>query len=251
MIENSNQPTEYDAVLGGNSTSDSGAILGGVGGVKWRLENAKFEVKLLATSESLKYGKAGLDVVMQYFRQQSGAVYQLLWQKLKPEVKQALYYYTISNKLPSKAGVDYRRLESLLAAQKWKEADRETAAIMLWLSNQEEKGLLTLEDIQKFPKLDLYTIDQLWVNYSKGRFGLSIQNQIWKSVGGTENAKYEIWYQFCEKVGWRAHDSWVEYDKMAFNLDASNGHLPFLVVGGYGVVVCLQNLFSRLENWLD
>jgi hypothetical protein len=235
MIENTNKPQEYDAVLGGNSPAYSGAVLGGIGGVKWRLGNENFELKLLAISEALKYGNAGLDVLMQGLRKESGAVYQLLWQQIASEIKEALQDYTISNRLPSIAGVDYRKLESLLVGQKWQEADRETAAIMLWLSNQEEK----------------YTLDHLWVNYSRGRFGLSRQNQIWQSVGGTENANYEIWYQFCEQVGWRIKNSWVEYEQMAFHLNAPNGHLPFLVVGGYGVVVCLQNLFSRLENWLD
>lgn len=251
MIENPNKPQEYDVVLGGNAPIFNGAVLGGVGGVKWRLENAKLELKLLAISEAIKYGNAGLDVVMQGLRKESGAIYQLLWQQTTVDIKQALQDYTIANRLPSIAGTDYRKLESLLAAQKWREADKETAAIMLWLSNQEDKGLLTLEDIQKFPKLDLYTLDHLWGNYSRGRFGLSRQHQIWQSVGGTENANYDIWYRFCEQVGWRVKDSWVEYDEMQFNLNAPKGHLPFLVVGGYGVVICLQNLFSRLENWLD
>jgi GUN4-like len=251
MIENQNNPQEDDAVLGGNSKVYSDAVLGGVGGVKWRLENASFELKLLALSDALKYGNAGLDAVMQGFRKQSGDVYQNLWQQAESDLKQALNDYTISNKLPSIVGVDYRKLNSLLATQKWQEADRETAEIMLWVSNQQAKGLLTLTDIQSFPKLDLYTLDHLWENYSQGRFGLSRQNQIWQSVGGRENANYEIWYQFCEQVGWRVKDSWVEYEKMAFHLNAPNGHLPFLVVGGYGVVVCLQHLFDRLDNWLD
>ena len=251
MSENTNKPQEDDAVLGGNSPAYSGAVLGGVGGVKWRLENGKFELKLLAVSEAVKYGNAGLEVVMQGLRKEPGAVYQLLWQQTASDIKQAFYDYTIANRLPSMVGVDYRKLESLLAAQKWQEADRETAAIMLWLSDQEAKGLLALEDIQNFPKLDLYTLDHLWVSYSQGRFGLSRQNQIWQSIGGTENAKYEIWYRFCEEVGWRVKDAWIEYDEMQFNLNAPNGHLPFLAIGGYGVVVCLQTLFSRLENWLD
>lgn len=248
MRENSNHPKEYDPVLGGKAQAYNSAVLGGIGGVKWHLENVKLELKLLAISEAIKYGNAGLDLVLQALRKESGAVYQLLWKHAEPEVKQALQYYTISNRLPSMVGVDYRKLDSLLAAQKWKEADQETAAIMLWLFNQEEKGLLTLEDIQNFPKLDLYTLDHLWVNHSRGRFGLSIQNQIWQSIGGSENANYEIWYRFCEQVGWRVKDSWVKYDEIPFHLDAPNGRLPFLVVGGYGVVVCLQNLFSRLEN---
>ncbi|MEW6497185.1 MAG: GUN4 domain-containing protein [Cyanobacteriota bacterium] len=248
MSENSNQPKDTDAVLGGNAPAYSGVVLGGIGGVKWRLKNTNIALKIAALSEALNYDQLGLDVVLQALRKESGAVYQQLWQQTEPKVRQALKAYTFANGLPSNVGVDYRKLDSLLAAQNWKEADRETAAIMLWISNCEQKGLLTINPIHNFPKLDLYTLDQLWGKYSQGRFGLRIQKHIWQDVGGTQDADYQVWYQFCEQVGWRVNNSWVEYDRLWFHLDAPQGHLPFLVVGGYGVVVCLDALFSRIEN---
>ncbi|MBL1210488.1 MAG: hypothetical protein FWJ34_12575 [Geminocystis sp. GBBB08] len=52
-------------------------------------------------------------------------------------------------------------------------------------------------------------INQLWVDYSQGRFGLSIQQSIWENLGGelkrTEidsiNNKNNIWEKFIEQVG--------------------------------------------------
>lgn len=248
MIENSNQPQDTDVVLGGNTPTYSGVVLGGISGVKWRLENTNMALKIAALSEALNYGQLGLDVALKALRKESGRVYQQVWQKAEPKVRQALTAYTFANGLPSNVGVDYRKLDSLLAAQSWKEADRETAAIMLWISNCEQKGLLKINPIQNFPQLDLYTLDKLWEKYSQGRFGLRIQKQLWQNMGGTQDADYQIWYDFCEQVGWRINNSWVEYDRLSFHIDAPQGHLPFLVVGGYGVVVCLDALFSHLEN---
>ncbi len=38
---------------------------------------------------------------------------------------------------------------------------------------------------------DLRTIDQLWVKYSNGRFGFSVQKRIWHSIGGNKYADYK------------------------------------------------------------
>ena len=91
-------------------------------------------------------------------------------------------------------------------------------------------------------------IDQLWLGCSHGTFGLSVQYQIWQEIGGNADANYQTWYRFCDRVGWRVGDCWIPYDSFTFGLDAPKGHLPFLAVGGFGVVVCLQSLFSRLER---
>ncbi|WP_333434414.1 formylglycine-generating enzyme family protein [Microcoleus sp. D2_18a_D3] len=65
MTENQNQPREYDAVLGGESQVPLGAaVLGGIPGVKSRLASPIVEVKIAALSEALKYGDAGLDLIM-------------------------------------------------------------------------------------------------------------------------------------------------------------------------------------------
>ncbi len=54
---------------------------------------------------------------------------------------------------------------------------------MLKACHQEKNTWLRIQDIQLFPCIDLRTIDQLWVRYSNGRFGFSVQKRIWQSVG--------------------------------------------------------------------
>ena len=87
------------------------------------------------------------------------------------------------NELTSAVGVDYTKLRDLLAASQWPEADNETGAVMLKISRRVTAGWLREEDITEFPCPDLNTIDCLWMKYSQGRFGFSVQSRIWESVG--------------------------------------------------------------------
>ena len=113
--------------------------------------------------------------------------------------------YSASNDVPlvSARGVNYEKLRDLLAAGKWKEADQETNSCMLKVARREKEGWLRIEDIDNFPCEDLRTIDQLWVKYSRGKFGFSVQKQIYQSLGGTRQYDSKIWKAFGDRVGWR------------------------------------------------
>ncbi|MDZ8137267.1 MAG: STM4015 family protein [Nostoc sp. DedQUE04] len=98
MTNNQNQPRDYDAVLGGQSPPPvDGVVLGGIEGVKRSLSNPVITVRIAALSEALKYGDAGLDVLIQALQDKSRLVqrfaYRLLKQKTEPQVKQALQAY--------------------------------------------------------------------------------------------------------------------------------------------------------------
>ena len=124
------------------------------------------------------------------------------------------------------AGVDCPKLRNLLERRKWKEADEETTAVMLKLCDREKDGYLRAEDIENFPCEYLRIIDQLWVENSNGRFGFSIQKQIWQSIGGTPNANWKAWCSFGEHIGWCVKGSWLWWNDLTFNLNAPMGHLP-------------------------
>jgi serine/threonine protein kinase len=134
-------------------------------------------------------------------------------------------------KLISAKGVDYGQLDRLLASRKWKEADLETANKMLEVAGRTSEGWLRVEDIDQFPCEDLRTIDQLWVKYSNGLFGFSVQKRIYQSLGGTRKYDSKIWEAFGDRVGWRVNSKWLSYDDQKFNTKAPEGHLP-LVFGG-------------------
>jgi hypothetical protein len=129
------------------------------------------------------------------------------------------------NDLQSEIGIDYTKLKSLLEANNWEEADRETANIMLKVADREDKEELDSESIENFSSTDLLTINQLWEKYSKGQFGFSVQKQVFDRL--EKDVK-----DFGECVGWKAKEfggvfSWKSRSQLIFKLDAPVGHLPW------------------------
>ncbi|WP_353931178.1 serine/threonine-protein kinase [Okeanomitos corallinicola TIOX110] len=127
--------------------------------------------------------------------------------------------------LKSDVGMDYRKLQNYLKAGNWKEADEQTRRVMLAVAKREKEGYLDTNSIDNFPCADLRTIDQLWVKYSNGKFGFSVQKRIYQSFGGTREYD-EIWEKFGDKVGWREGGSWLYYKDITFDIKAPEGHLP-------------------------
>ncbi len=120
----------------------------------------------------------------------------------------------------------YEQLENYLKNGQWQKADRETYRLMTLAMGKEEDQLLDSEDFLNFPCEDLRTINQLWLKYSNGKFGFSVQKEIYESLGGTREYNYETWKNFCNSVGWRKGEKWLSYNQLTFNLNALKAHLP-------------------------
>jgi hypothetical protein len=163
-----------------------------------------------------------------------------------------------SDDLSSESRVNYTQLRDLLKAGQWEEADQETLAVMLKAAGREKEGWLNVESIQNFPCTDLRTIDQLWVKYSEGRFGFSVQKRIWESEG-------EDYEKFGDRVGWRKgrnvirwNKEWRDYNELTFSTNAPQGHLPIWSVWGVGMGLVVEVsvgwdvsfgcLFSRVQT---
>jgi len=166
-------------------------------------------------------------------------------------------YQPQEDDLRSERGVDYTLLQRLLQQQRWKDADDETYRRMLEAVKREKESYFRLEDLKNFPCIDLKTIDQLWVKYSRGRFGFSVQKRIWLDLGGTlDDYDYDTFIKLGDRVGWRKNGSLLNYSDYIFTTNALQGHLPASAVwglavgevrvgsGGVGVVLCI--LFSLL-----
>ncbi|MEG3439744.1 GUN4 domain-containing protein [Pannus brasiliensis CCIBt3594] len=145
---------------------------------------------------------------------------------------------------------DYQPLEDLLQQQKWREADAETAGLMLQIANRTSEGWLRQEDINNFPREELRAMDRLWVKYSDGRFGFSVQQKIYQGLGGTSDYNVVAWNAFGDTVEWRVNNSWIHYQEATFDLKAPRGHLPFGWVrrGGARVRECLLSLVDTDDN---
>jgi hypothetical protein len=142
----------------------------------------------------------------------------------------------IENFIPNK----YENLKKLLKDQKFKEADQETRNVILAVANRQSEGWLRVEDAENFPCKELRTIDNLWLEYSEGKFGISVQQEIYKNLGGTKQYDEKVWRSFGDRIGWRSEGSWLNYNELNFSLSAPTGQLPFLfgwlVGGGMGIV---------------
>jgi hypothetical protein len=142
--------------------------------------------------------------------------------------------------------VSFQKLETLLKAGKWRDADEETWNLMLKLTKREQEGWLRVEDVKNFPRQELRKMDQLWVKYSNGKFGFSVQKQIWLELGGKLDGEpdYDTYVKLSQRVGWRKNDDKVQLKDYTYSTNALPGHLPALD-GWLGEVWAV--LFSSLD----
>lgn len=115
--------------------------------------------------------------------------------------------------------LDYTTLKTLLMRKRWKEADEETRSLLCQLAGKRAGAYLFNNDMENLPCVDLKVIDLLWFKSSNGRFGLKVQAEIYREVGGEYNL-------FCDRVGWRTYQTPSEHKSLKFNLRAPAGHLP-------------------------
>ena len=122
----------------------------------------------------------------------------------------------------------FQKLEALLKAGKWRDADVETWQLMKKLTKQEQEGWLGLKDVKDFPRQELRKMDQLWVKYSNGKFGFSVQKQIWLDLGGKLDGEldWDTYVKLSERVGWIKNNEWLSSDRYTFSTNAPMGHLP-------------------------
>jgi serine/threonine-protein kinase len=121
---------------------------------------------------------------------------------------------------------EFRNLDKLLATGKWKEADIETYKIILKIARREKEGNLDFNSIKNFSCFSLTDIDKRWVKASNGRFGFSVQKQIWNDIAGTVGYNYDNFNKFADRVRWRRENNWLRYSDLTFNINAPRGHLP-------------------------
>ena len=121
--------------------------------------------------------------------------------------------------------IDYTQLIYFLAKGKWGEADGETTRLMRQAGRGGE--WLDVESIDNFPSKHLRIINQLWLHFSDGHFGFSIQREIYESLGGTEDYNEEVWINFCDRLGWRKEHKWLEHIVQFSDLvEVPQGYLP-------------------------
>ncbi len=140
----------------------------------------------------------------------------------------------------------YQRLEYLLKTAQWQEADDETVRVISKLMpGHSSKHSCTSIDVSQITPKALRTINRLWVEASGGRFGFSVQKQIWRRVRTYQNHKpdfqkseYDI---FVETVGWSNEAGRVYHADFDYLVTNRKGHLP--------VKILLWETYSLKSNY--
>ncbi|MDP5016621.1 MAG: GUN4 domain-containing protein, partial [Dolichospermum sp.] len=88
---------------------------------------------------------------------------------------------------------------------------------MLAVVKKENDGCLSEKDIENFPCEDIRTIDKLWLKYSNGHFGFSVQNRMYQDLVNTGTPEALIWDKFGDIVGWKQDKKWMYYDDLTFD----------------------------------
>lgn len=124
--------------------------------------------------------------------------------------------------LKSERNVDYQPLQKLLIEQKWQEADKLTRDKLCESASEgaRNRKWLYFTEVEKIPQSDLNTINELWLIYSEGKFGFSVQRQLWLSLGKDFTKLWPV-------IGWKNGNLWTKYpNQFTWDLSAPVGHLP-------------------------
>jgi hypothetical protein len=137
-------------------------------------------------------------------------------------------WWTIKWHLPAESA-SYDVLQTLLDSEEWEKADKETSRIILLKASKHNlfratRGGVSIDKFQSFPCDDLLTLDRLWINNSKQKFGFSIQAAIWQVENQplSSDVLTRKLIHFTEKVGW-GKDNAVQIDS---NKTSYNGYFP-------------------------
>lgn len=156
----------------------------------------------------------------------------------------------------------FQKLDDLLRAKKWEKADRETAKLIYSISQDKLPGnsfyrkfprrYVCSEHITVIPRKDFNTINKLWLKHSGGRFGFSVQKDIWVKLGGASDTYYtsnEAKEKFGDEVGWRRQGEWLYYvDLYDLRRTKPRGHFPLMLMLHSGKTDRCRIDFSIVET---
>jgi GUN4-like/ARM-like repeat domain, GUN4-N terminal len=216
-----------------NSTVSSDATsANGVSDLRDRLKAESEKTQLQLIQSLPQSGEAGLDILMEFLLERKGhpatpvdgCAYQTLRAANTPKVQEFLENYFPQGvvTLHSEKGIDYAPIQQLLIQQDFQTADRVTLEKMCELAGATavQRKWLYFSEVDSFPIADLQTINTLWRTYSDGKFGFSVQRELWMGVG-------KNWDKLWPQIGWKNGNTWTRYpQEFVWDLSAPRGHLP-------------------------
>lgn len=126
----------------------------------------------------------------------------------------------------------YANLENHLSNRQWNAADNETYRLMITEVGEEEGQGFHREEIMSFPCEPLQIIDNLWLKYSNGTFGFSVQKDLYIQCGGKLSGQYRknVWNRFCRQIGWQRKEQYSREKRSSSKKEIKTGYFPFLIM---------------------
>ena len=124
----------------------------------------------------------------------------------------------------SARGIDYAPLQRLLILQDYEQADRLTSEILRQLAGAAAvaRGYVYYSEVPPMPPADLDSLDRLWVCFSRGRFGFSVQGRLLNSLAGR-------WDRLWPRLAWKDGGLWTRYPgSFQWSIEAPEGHMPLV-----------------------
>lgn len=200
--------------------------------LRTQLRGDSLKKQLSAVHELLALGQEGQEALTATLVERKdeqptildGKIFQVLYATEQDELRGLLAEHWPHGRIdmPSGRDIDYRPLQDLLIQQAFEEADRVTLAKLCELAGPTsvKRKWVYFTQVEQFPTVDLQTIDRLWLVYSEGKFGFSVQRRIWLSLG-------QNWDKFWPRIAWKDDNIWTRYPGgFIWDLSAPDGHLP-------------------------
>jgi hypothetical protein len=197
-----------------------------------QLQSSSEKKQFQLIPELVSTGAAGLEVLMEFLKKKqstpadlvAGLAYQALYDADTAKTNEFIQTHFPTGIVPlrSESGIDYTTLQQLLVKQDFLSADRLTLEKLCELAGAAavQRKWLYFSEVENFPIADLQTINTLWFIHSQGKFGFSVQRELWLSLS-------KNWEKLWPKIGWKTGNNWTRYPhEFTWNLSAPRGHLP-------------------------
>ncbi|MEW5299791.1 MAG: hypothetical protein WDW38_010873 [Sanguina aurantia] len=120
--------------------------------------------------------------------------------------------------------MDYTLLRQHLAEGDFRKADDETRALLIRLAGEGsiKRNWVYFSEVKFISVKDMTTMDTLWKTASGGKFGYSVQKELWVF-------NFKRWGKFFKQIDWvqgenNIYRKWpAEFD---YTIDAPKGHMP-------------------------
>lgn len=201
-------------------------------GLRDQLRGDSLKQQLSAVHELMALGDDGIQVLTTTLQERQakpaavldGKIFQVLSTIQQEELQAFLAQHWPQGRIdmPSAQGIDYGPVQDCLVKQEFQAADKLTMEKLCELAGPEavRRKWVYFTEVSLFPNEDLQTLDRLWLAYSEGKFGFSVQRRLWLSLG-------QNWDKLWPRLAWKDDNIWTRYPTgFVWDLSAPDGHLP-------------------------